>query len=194
LPSLSSTCTKAKAPQGTKPKISKTVPKWVKKHADQWSEVPFPKQKRYFTKYYKNNPFFWLCPPRAREVLLLEQCRFHKKSRDRPIAFDIQQSSGRVPKSRTGSTTQMPMSVIWYESSAVMPTDADYTGGRWQFGIESLLLQGACLDHMRGLFPSKYTPHRVRRVPAMELERPGNAHRHENCKRFSLPAEAHRRW
>ena len=178
----------------------------------------------YHESIYATNSYYALLTPRMQNTLLMEQCRFEVGDPHRPISFDLQSSTGRVPRtalihavgcvlsragsslgllghlharhqpntyiafahesahackhacymhvctypcsrqgienqdpsscdgSRDGAPCQLPLGCVWYDT----PTVTGEPGGRPQFGIEALLLQGASPEHLKAVCPGRY--------------------------------------
>ncbi len=131
---------------------AKTRPLWHQNHERQWRTVSHKKDKAKHKKQLAENPYVPLLTPRANECLLIEKCRYGINAPDRPKSFDLQSSSGRTPTSSEGTPCQLPMSWVWLED----PEVTSQPGGRIQFGIEALLLQGCCMEHLSAVVPGVY--------------------------------------
>ncbi len=81
-----------------KKSVKQTLPKWVSRHQREWENVEFAKDRPFYKRQLQRNPYFQVITPRSQECLLLELCRNSKRDEQRPLVFDIQSNTGRVPK------------------------------------------------------------------------------------------------
>ena len=143
----------AASSKGRGPRVKQKGLQWIARHDVQCVACKFSHQRHRHLRVLQKNLFFNRLGPRRQKCLVLERCRFdYRKPWEAPVTYDIQCSAGRVPRSTTGSTCQMPMGCVWLEEATV----AGIEGGRFQLGIDSLLLQGCYIPHLVAVKPGRF--------------------------------------
>lgn len=120
-------------------------PKWHELHAFSWSSAPHAEDKHLYLQELCSDPFFLDLAPRAQDALLLCLCQRPYPGLQDAI-FNLEASADRILTKVGGvSPCLIPRGVFWLTSR-----------GRPLLVVESMLLHGADIRHLRTLVPGRW--------------------------------------